>query len=60
MHNISLGAQYVPAKQTCLTISPQAVEKLLAAVNLPSKKAKLKQLKEIIARSFDMKQFHIS
>ena len=32
-------------------IPPQAVEKLLAAVNLPSKKAKLKQLKEIIARS---------
>ena len=35
-------------------LSPQAVEKLLSAVNLPSKKAKLKQLKEIIARSFDM------
>ena len=33
----------------------QAVEKLLAAVNLPSKKAKLKQLKEIIARSFEVK-----
>jgi len=28
----------------------EAVEKLLSAVNLPSKKAKLKQLKEIIAR----------
>jgi len=28
----------------------EAVEKLLAAVNLPSKKAKLKQLKEIISR----------
>ena len=36
------------------TLSLQAVEKLLSAVNLPSKKAKLKQLKEIIARSFDM------
>ena len=42
---------YMPS---IITISSQAVEKLLAAVNLPSKKAKLKQLKEIIARFFSI------
>ena len=56
----SISSLINASKQTCLTISPQAVEKLLVAVNLPSKKAKLKQLKEIIARCFDLKQSCVS